>query len=167
MSQLLKTAGTIGLGIVVLLALLAVPLVLIYGTVFVAEKLIPLASAAALVAFGVCLNFLLPLSLFRFTRAIAAVGLMIASCVFGAALWLTGVAVVYNYWGMVGLFVGLAVAGVGVVPIGLLASALQGEWLEVASLVLGLVLTFGARVLAFYLAQKMDRDMMPRNHSLA
>jgi hypothetical protein len=92
---------------------------------------------------------------------------MIASCVFGAALWLTGVAVVYNYWGMVGLFVGLAVAGVGVVPIGLLASALQGEWLEVASLVLGLVLTFGARVLAFYLAQKMDRDMMPRNHSLA
>jgi hypothetical protein len=42
-------------------------------------------------------------------------------------------------------------AGVGVVGIALLAAALHSGWVIVANIVLGLFLTFGARVLAFWL----------------
>lgn len=167
MFSALKNLGGIALGCLVLLGAIMIPLILIYGTVFVAGKLLPMLTLAATVAFALCLNFLLPLSLFRFTRVIAACGLLIASFVFGAVLWLTGVVVTYDYWGIGGLFIGLVIAGVGVVPIAMLALALHAEWYDLAASIFMIVLTFGARALALYLGHRIDVDTMPRNHSLA
>ena len=94
-------------------------------------------------------------------------GFFVSSYLFGAALWLTGVAVVYDYWGFFGLILGLLMAGVGVVPLGMLAAALHGAWLEVVNFVVVVGLTFGTRFFALYLASKIDRDTMPKNHALA
>jgi TPR repeat protein len=49
-------------------------------------------------------------------------------------------------------------AGVGIVPIGMLASAFHAVWPQVGDLALGLVLTYGARMVAIMLAKSMDRD---------
>src|SRR6516164_7066864 len=57
-----------------------------------------------------------PLSLIPPARFIAAIGFVIASFVFGAMMWVCGVGVTYDVWGMGGVTIGLMGAGVGIVP---------------------------------------------------
>jgi hypothetical protein len=57
----------------------------------------------------------------------------------------------FVFGGYAGMLAGLMLAGVGVVGIALLAAALHSRWLIVANIALGLLLTFGARVLTFWL----------------
>jgi hypothetical protein len=47
--------------------------------------------------------------------------------------------------------------GVGVVPLGMIASALHSRWLAVVEMIAGLVLTFGAHFFSLFLASKIDR----------
>jgi TPR repeat protein len=77
---------------------------------------------------------------------------------FRRVYWVLGLLVTFEHWGMTGLFVGIIMGVVGVVPLGMLASAFHGIWPQVGDLALGLVLTFGARAIAILLAQRMDRD---------
>jgi hypothetical protein len=67
-----------------------------------------------------------------------------------------GFIVCYALWDGLGVFIGLCSAGVGVVPRGLIAAALHGEWYPVGQLLFGLVTTFGSRGFAAYLAHKID-----------
>jgi hypothetical protein len=159
--------GTTVFGIAMFLAVTLLPILYIYGSVLAAAKILPILSVAVVVVLAVCLNIFLPMSLFRFTREASCKGFFVSSYIFGAALWLAGVAVAYDFWGFYGLLIGLIIAGVGVVPVAMLAAALLGEWLEVCGFVLAIVLTFGLRLFAIYLASKVDRDTMPKNHSLA
>jgi hypothetical protein len=167
MHPLLNKIGLHVLGGFAILACVLIPLGFVYGSVVVAGRILPDLLLATEVAIGVCLNLLLPLCLFRFTRFISATGFLISSYVFGVALWLMGVAVVYDYWGYFGLILGLLTAVVGVVPLGMLASALHGEWLDVGNFALLIGLTFGTRLFVVHLASRNDRDTMPRNHTLA
>jgi len=43
---------------------------------------------------------------------------------------------------------------IGVVPIAILATALNGEWAITGQIILLLVLTFGSRMLGFYFAER-------------
>jgi hypothetical protein len=72
-------------------------------------------------------------------------------------VWLFGFLVTYAAWGLIGVFIGLFLAGVGVVPLGMIASGLHGQWDMVWQLVLGIALTWGARGLAMWLATKVDQ----------
>jgi hypothetical protein len=58
----------------------------------------------------------------RRTRAFSAAGLMIASYVFGACLWITSLLLTYELWGTIAVIIGLAVVGIGIVPVALLAA---------------------------------------------
>ena len=98
-----------------------------------------------------------PLSLIPPARSIAAIGFVIASFVFGAMMWFGGLGVTYETWGMAGVIIGLMIAGVGIVPVGMLAVLLQGEWQALIGFVILIVLTFGLRVLGFWLAKKVDQ----------
>ena len=62
----------------------------------------------------------------------------------------------YEAWGMVGVIIGLVIAGVGVVPVAMLAALLHGEWQALIVFVIFIVLTFGLRALGFWLAKKVD-----------
>ena len=57
---------------------------------------------------------------------------------------------------MVGVIIGLMIAGVGIVPVGMLAVLLQGEWQALIAFVILILLTFGLRALGFWLAKKVD-----------
>jgi len=59
-------------------------------------------------------------------------------------------------WGGVALFIGLFLAGVGVVPIAMLATLINGEWATLGQIVLLLVFTFGFRTLGYHFAKKAD-----------
>jgi hypothetical protein len=119
---------TVILSLVVLTAVMFVIAVLIYGTAAVAEKLLPFLWLAAYIAMVFCIVVLLPLSLFRRTRIVPACGFVIASHLFGLGMWMYGFLVTYDLWGGTGIFVGLLLGGIGVVPLAIIAAALKQMW---------------------------------------
>ena len=84
--------------------------------------------------------------------------MFIASYVFGATLWVRSLLVTYTLWGGIGLAIGLFMAGVGVVPLALLATLFNGLWSTLGELVLGLILTIGVRVWGLRLLEKAARQ---------
>ena len=71
-------------------------------------------------------------------------------------MWCSGVAFTYEVWGTMGVIVGLAFAGVGIVPVAMLAELFHGEWEVLFGFVILIVLAFGLRLLGFWLAKKVD-----------
>ena len=98
----------------------------------------------------------LPMGIFKRTKGATALGLSISSYVFGLTLWFFGLLLTYIIWGMVGILIGLFFAGIGVVPLSILATALEGEWSILGQLVFLLFLTFGSRALGSYFAIQAD-----------
>lgn len=109
-------------------------------------------SMASLLAFVLLIFFFLPLSLWRSTRGFAALAILCCSYVFGITLWMEGLAQTYTLWGVPAVIVGLFLAGVGVVPIAMLATLVNGLWMAFAELLCLAVVTLGTRVIALKIA---------------
>jgi hypothetical protein len=154
----LKGAGIISAVIVGAAAFIFLLAVYLAGLLWISNNVLDYLNIAAVIAFAICVFVFLPLSLFRVTRNVSVYGFYISSVIFGVATWILGFLVTFQHWGVTGLLVGLFLAGVGVVPIGILASAFNASWPQVGDLALGLVLTFGARMTAATLAAKADHD---------
>jgi hypothetical protein len=153
---MLAKFGTIALGAALLVALFAVPLLFIKGAMWSSEHLLePLITVGWLVL-GVTIVIALPLSVFKRMRGAMAIAILYSSFVYGLIAWLTGFVITYTHWGVFGVLLGLFLAGVGVVPLGLLASAFH-EWDGFVPLVVLVVLTFGSRLVAIALATSADR----------
>ena len=80
----------------------------------------------ALIALGIAI-LLLPFAAFKTTRAFAGVALTILSYVFGATAWLYGAACSFAAFGWVGLIIGLVFAGIGVVPLAMVAGIFKAD----------------------------------------
>jgi hypothetical protein len=93
-----------------------------------------------------------PLSLFRRTRGFAAKLLMPLSYLFGLTTWLLGFLMTYALWGVFAVVAGLFMFGLGVVPIAMLATAVNGMWPEFFALVASIIITFGARAASIVLS---------------
>lgn len=106
----------------------------------------------------ICIVVLGPLGLFRKTRAISGTGYFIASYVFGVNLFISGVIIVMESWGIVAVIIGLVFAGVGVVPVAFLASIVRRDWAAFWQLVFALFFTWGTRAFGIYLGAKSERD---------
>ena len=153
----IKTAGSVLLGLAAFVGLLFLIAVLINGTAFIADKLLPHLMTASDVALILCIIILLPLSMFRVTRVVALWGFFTASYIFGIGVWMYGFLVTYQLWGGTGIFIGLFLGLVGVVPLGIIAATLHGIWYYVGELIFGLALTYGARAFALFLAKTLAR----------
>jgi hypothetical protein len=55
------------------------------------------------------------------------------------------------------VFIGLFLAGVGMVPIAMLATLIKGMWGPLIELVLLTIMTFGSRIGAMSLAESLER----------
>ena len=64
----------------------------------------------------------------------------------------------YQIWGGVGVFIGLLLGIVGIVPLGIIAALSHTEWVIVAELIYGLVLTYGARAITLWLLTKIKAE---------
>jgi hypothetical protein len=80
----------------------------------------------------------------------------ISSYVFGLELWLRSLLFTYILWGGFWVIVGLAFAGVGVLPMALLATGFAGYWDVFLWLCIGMVTTYGSRILAHYFSDKAE-----------
>jgi hypothetical protein len=153
----LKNLGFILLGIAFFGGLLLLSVFFIEGAVWVTVKLTPVIEWANLVAFVIAVLLILP-SFIRSGRGFAAICYIIVSYVFGITLWMYSLIVAYALWGTAGIVIGLLLMGVGVVPVAIVAALLHGEWFAIGNLAFGLVLTFGTRALALFLASKADHE---------
>jgi hypothetical protein len=154
----LKGFGTFLAGAAAMIVLWIAVAVFIYGFAWLTENLMWYILSAGQIALAITLLILLPLALFRATRKVACMGLYIASFVFGFVTWVLGFATTYFYWGGIGVVVGIVLGVVGLVPIGILACLFKGDWYATFLLLFGLVLTYGSRAIALYLANKIDRE---------
>jgi hypothetical protein len=154
--ETLKNVGIALGGLLVMAALFGLAMILIVGATAVSVWVMEWAPVVFWSSLLIVSFILEPLSLIPPARFIAAIGLVIASYVFGVMMWCSGVAFTYEVWGTMGVIIGVAFAGVGIVPVAMLAELLHGEWEVLLGFVVLIVLTFGLRLLGFWLAKKVD-----------
>jgi hypothetical protein len=135
---------------------LAIGGVFIFGAAWASTKLLPWSSVLTWVAFGIVVFILLPLAIPKATRGFSSVALFVASYVFGATLWMEGLLFSLAIWGVGAVFIGLFLAGVGVVPIAMLATLIKGMWGPLVELVLLTIMTFGSRIGAMSLMGSLE-----------
>ena len=100
----------------------------------------------AWLAFGIAIFVLLPMAAFNRTRAQAGLGLYITSWLFGITTWLLGAGITFAVYGWMGLFIGLFLFGVGVVPLAIFAAffSIKNTSLGISLLVMSIIV-FAAR----------------------
>ncbi len=131
---------------------------LIKGATAVLAFIYPTVATISGIALIVSIFILLPLGFLRATRPAAATGLIIASYVFGFSVWIFGFLITMINWGVIGLLVGFMLAGIGVIPVAMLSSAIGGHWDPVGQLAIGIVVTFAARGLGTYFLHRHDQQ---------
>lgn len=158
----LKGAGQSILGFSLIIGILAATALFISGGIYLGKQIYPWLFNISGITIAVVLFFLLPLSLFRRARNFSGLGLLTASWVFGATLWVWGFLLTYQLWGGIALIIGLFLLGVGVVPIAMLATLFNGMWSTLGELALLTGITFGTRLGgAFVLAKAASLPSMP------
>ncbi len=128
----------------------------LFGAAWGSTKLLPWFSILTRVAFALVVFVLLPLAIPKATRGFSAIALLVASYVFGATLWMEGLLFTLGIWGIGAVIVGLFIAGIGVVPIAMLATVFNGMWGPLVELVLLTIMTFGTRIGALTLAESLE-----------
>jgi hypothetical protein len=154
----LKKAGMFAVGPLIFVGFIALAVVLLVGMIWASAKALPYLVTASEIAIVVCVFVFLPLCIFRKTRPWAGVAFYYASYVFGTMLFAYSCLFVVDVWGAAGLVIGLMFAGVGVVPVALLAAVLHANWSVLAELAIDIVLTFGTRALGLYLSRATEPE---------
>lgn len=150
-----RSAGAFGFGILVLAGMMLIFVLVLKGVAWATAAIYPTLYVVFQVTLAATLAVLLPLAAFRRTRALSATAILIASYVFGATLWCYGFLTTLATWGWLAVIIGLFIAGVGVVPIAVLASMFEGNWGTVGQFVVLIAATFGARFFALWLESKL------------
>lgn len=151
----LKSAG----GLLVLLVFIALPVLFLFGAAEFSVWALDWIPDTFAIAVGACLVFI-PLAIIPATRGIAAILFSVASVVFGACLWLYALAFTYLEWGMVGVVIGVMLAGVGVIFTGALATIFAGAWVVLGNMAFVFVMFLGSRLLSAWLASLADQRRM-------
>jgi len=148
------------LGIAMFVTMLLLPALFLVGALWVGEKILPWLGLLSMLALTICIFILLPLSMFKATRAAAGSLFLWMSLIFGLTGWFLGLLLTYSIWGILAVVIGLFMLGIGVVPIAMLATLLNGMWPELGLLVLAVILTFGCRIFSAFLIESHERTAM-------
>jgi hypothetical protein len=121
------------------------------GGVWLGATIYPIIATISGIVFVISILILLPLGLFHKTRSFAGNGLVLASWIIGFSTWIWSFLLTYSFWGLFGLFVGLIFAGIGVLPIAMIASLFNAKWALFAQLLISVIVIYGFRILGIYL----------------
>ena len=155
--DVIKPIGSCLIFVVVLAGILTVTAILLKGLTWVSEILAPFLFPVFLLTLLFAL-ILIPLALIRNSRGLAAIGYLIASNVCSAILFIDALLATWALWGMFAVVFGLLAAGVGIVPVSILAVIFNQRWLVLLDLVILIACTAGFRFLAGWLATKADQE---------
>lgn len=99
---------------------------------------------------GLFLAFIKP------ARFVGSTIMFITSYVFGAITWLFSLGIAWALWGLISVIIGLFIAGVGVLPVAILASIFTGNWSFLLIFLVLIISFIVPRILAYYFAEKCD-----------
>jgi hypothetical protein len=153
----LKAVGGVVLLIAVIVFLWTLVTAFLHGAVWVGEKSFPWLLNIYEIAMGICL-LILPLLLFRAARAYVGIAYVFSSYIFGITTWFWSLLLAYDYWGWVGLIIGLFFIGVGVFPVALLACIFHGNWSAAGVLLLAGIMIFIVRGLGVYFTSISEKE---------
>ena len=107
---------------------------------------------AASVFGGFAALVLFPLGLIvRPIRAWCGVGVHLITGVWGVAIWLTAAIGLFLLWHWIGVFIGLVLLGIGVIPLAGIAFLVSGHFAALGYLVLSLVVVSVVNFLAYWM----------------
>jgi len=152
----LKSVSQGFLGILFFAVLIIVPIIIINWGILIAEKILPFLATATSILSIISFCIFIPMTIFKKMRIFGGTALMYSSLLFGVTLWVYSALMVYMLWGFIGLFIGLFILGVGVVPVALLASLISGEWVIVWEIIYMLIITLGARIYGLWIIAKAE-----------
>ena len=138
----------------ILAALVFAALFVFGGVGAIAIRAIPVANYASAIAIATCI-LLLPCAFVAKARVVAYPGFLAAAYVLGLTVWMYGWLITYSVLGGPGLVIGLLLAIVGIVPLGMIASAWKGLWFFVVELGFGVALTGAVFALACYMRARV------------
>ena len=153
MIEKIKEMAGMAFGFLILVAVLSLPLVFIMGAAWASKNLLGPLVVIGWVLLAINIVILLPLSFFKRLRGFAGGGIYFSSFVFGLVAWLLGFILTYSIWGAWAVVVGILFLGGGVVPIALLATAINGYWDPFFTLLIVTILTFAARIIGMLIAE--------------
>ena len=156
MNEKLKSIGSGAIGLLIMMALVFVALSILKGTAAVGAWASPFLGYLVGLTTVVALPILILLAFIPSARALSASGLLIASFIYGLALWVWAFLYTLSTWGWFAVIIGFVLGGVGVVPIAMLSALFHSDWRVFGQILLGLVLTFGCRGISAVLAAKAD-----------
>jgi len=160
LKEKIKGLGSLVLGGAFFCVLILLASILLNGILWFAENVYPyfLIIGSFIFWFGICI--LLPLAFFRKTRAISGYGFVISSCFYGMLLWFTALITVYTFWGKIGVFIGLFIAVVGMIPEAFIATLLNGAWSELGNLCAWILIPIVTMSLGMWLLSKYDKETL-------
>ena len=164
MLEKIKSIGGTILGFGLMIGFFLLIAFLLNGVVVISEKVLPFLMSLTGILTAILILVLAPLAFFKKTREWSATGIYLFSYVFGLTLWFYSALIAYVLWGFLALIIGLVILGIGVLPVALLASLFSGEWAILGNIVYLVVLTYGCRALAVFIASKIDNDIPSYNY---
>ncbi len=138
--------------IVIFVAILAVPFLLLFGGIALADKILPLLDAVSSVLAFIIVFVLLPASFFEKTRIFSGISLMFLSYFYVAFLFLYSILVIFYLWGGWGFLAIFFLQAVSIVAI--ILTLITGEWQFLLSIMSFIILRYGTRVLGLYVLSK-------------
>jgi hypothetical protein len=124
----LKALGGLVLGLAVLVGIALIVAGFLRGALWASEHLLPPLAKIGWVVLAFNLVVMLPLSLIRRARPVTGLVIYVSGILFGMIGWLVGFTLTYFLWGPGAVIFGLVLAGIGVVPLGLVACVIHGAW---------------------------------------
>jgi hypothetical protein len=146
MKEQIKTTGAWVLIIAVLIIISGALNMLIDGGVWAGVNVYPFLQLIMCVTLPITFLVFAPLSLIKGLRPMVGRCMVFTSYVSGITLWVGSLLLTYAVWGGFAVFIGIILMGIGVVPIAMLASVLNGSWQVFMRLVLLALLTYGIRL---------------------
>lgn len=156
MKEFLENIGGFLLGIALIIGLFFLGTLLLKGAIWVSELILPYTSLIMWIVFFLNLFIFLPLAIPSATKGVSGVALVISSYIYGLNLWIWAFLLTLFYWGITGIIIGFFIMGLGFVPIAIIASGINGEWMVLAQLLLLILFTFGSHLLGMYLIERYD-----------
>ncbi|MEN7537339.1 hypothetical protein ABDJ38_09165 [Aurantiacibacter sp. DGU5] len=145
--------------LLLVLLILAIPLLFLFGLAEFSVWALNWIPDVFRVAMVLCIA-MVPLAVIIPARAIAGAAYGVASFVFLTGLWLYSLAFTYTEWGMIGVVLGVIVAGIGVVFTAILAALFSASWEVLGNVAILIALGLGTRFLAGWLNASAQQRLM-------
>lgn len=155
--ETLKSIGGALLGIAIFIGIIIATVLFFTLGAKVAFTISPFINWLAGILFVINLILLL-FAVIPKARGVVGLIIYISSYVYGLSAWIYGLAVTLALWGWMAVIIGLFIGGVGVVPIGMLAAIFNSHWDIFWTLLFTVILTYGARVVGYALANNADNS---------